>query len=100
VGAALPNITAGERAVCTLSSAAGGWTRETETFSGGVVLNATAVLLRAAAAGEPGKHTHSPALCGQLRRRDHTHDFFYSSDQCDTQTYPQTDTNRTTCMSA
>jgi hypothetical protein len=30
VGAALPNITACERAVCTLSSAAGGWTRETE----------------------------------------------------------------------
>lgn len=64
VGAALPNITAGERAMCTLSSAAGGWTRETEMFSGGVVLNATAVRcpVNARSGTDDGRYMHCRAV--------------------------------------
>ena len=54
VGGPLVNVSAGEHAVCTLSSAAGGWAREVETFSGGVVLNATAVRCRVNATADLG----------------------------------------------
>jgi hypothetical protein len=54
VGGPLANATAGEHVVCTLSSTAGGWTRETETFAGGVVLNATAVRCRVNASADLG----------------------------------------------
>ena len=51
---ALANVSVGEHAVCTLSSTVGGWTRETETFAGGVVLNATAVRCRVNASADLG----------------------------------------------
>ena len=52
-GTPVANLTAGERAVCTLATAAGGWTRPAETFSG-VVLNASAVLCTVNATAELG----------------------------------------------
>ena len=53
-GSPVPNLTAGERAVCTLVAAAGGWAREPETFANGLVLNTSAVRCAVNATAELG----------------------------------------------
>jgi hypothetical protein len=53
-GTPVANLTAGDRAVCTLAATSGGWARDEETFGNGVVLNASAVRCKVNATAELG----------------------------------------------